>query len=39
MFSLDGILGAFLSFFQDFFLDGIFSFLTDLLGNVLPSAA
>ena len=36
MFGLDGILAAFLTFFQDLFMNEIFSFITGLIGGVLP---
>lgn len=38
MFSLDGIMGEFVTFFQEFFANEILSFLTGLLGNFLPAA-
>ena len=36
MFSLDGILAALFTFFQDFFMNEVFSFITGLLGGIFP---
>jgi hypothetical protein len=38
MFGFDGIMAAFFTFFQDFFMNEIFSFITGLIGGVFPPA-
>ena len=36
MFGFDGIMAAIVTFFQEFFMNGIVSFITSLLGGVFP---